>query len=372
MAKAKKPLKKATARKAVPRPRKKAVKSRTPPRKKIQARAAARKPVVQKISPKPSLLQELASLQAITPPPPVTALLPAPEQKMAPKPAEQKPAKEEPIKPIMSKPQTQEPEPAQIQKPSAPGTIIEPSLAFMPPWQDKERLSSFIADEGVKLTAGQPGSEASAFLSMSGRKVDEGLPGYFIVQAADGGGMIGAIDGYAIQDLVVLMRARVSGKSRRELHSLLFCAAMTLAGKPKAALYLCPRVPFSEEIAGKLLFLGRREGMQAVPTNHLETLFFIRRFGKEYDLVADGKEISSLLRKAVAIVKFDGVIDEIEKKETIALIQLPMSPDSRNRLRELQDAVAALGLEAPNLASVIDKLMETYVYDRKDVTPESF
>jgi hypothetical protein len=134
---------------------------------------------------------------------------------------------------------------------------------------------------------------------------------------------------------------------------------------------MIPRSPFTEAMAGKLLFLGRNAGMKGIAVDHLDMLFFIRRVGKEYDLIADGKELSVLLGSVGMVFKLNGVISEMEKKGAVPLIPLPTSPDSRSRLHELEDAVAAFGLEAGDMAKIMEKLKEEYVYDRKDITPES-
>jgi hypothetical protein len=250
-----------------------------------------------------------------------------------------------------------------------------PAFELMPPWQDKSGLSEFVSSQGIAFSLQKPGAEASEFLA-KGRAVDEKLPGYFIIQARKGATLIGAVDGYALQDTLVFMRSRALGAMRPELHSALYCAAMTYARaqapQPKAAFYVCPKLPLSEDMAGKLLFLGRRAGMQALPTEGSNTLVFIRRIGKEYDFIADAKELAALLRSISAIFKLDAVISGLEGKGTLMLIPLPMSPDAQDRLHELEDTVRALGIGTANLAAVLEKLRNVCVYERKDVAPESF
>jgi hypothetical protein len=267
MAKAKKAAKKAKTKRRVV---KKSARAKAKPsvrRKKTVSKKPAPKRFLREISPLKELTaQEKAPLLL---PPPAKAPTKGPER-IAP----------EGIEPIVPKLQI-----------SVPGKGAPLSVGFdlVPPWQDKERLISFMKDEGISFSTESAGSEASSFLSSAGKETDAGANGYFLIRAEQAGLIIGAIDGYLTQDSVVFLRSKSQIKKRRELHTLLFCAAMTLlkaqSPAPKAAIYICPRAPFSQELAGRLLFLGRRAGMQAIPVESQGMLFFIRRFGKEHDLI---------------------------------------------------------------------------------------
>ncbi len=273
-----------------------------------------------------------------------------------------KPLSEEPITPetIEAKP----PEKAPMK------TGIQPAFDLLPPWESKSVLSDYFAEEDIIFELQSAKSEASAFLANSG-EVNQSFPGYFLIAAREGKEIVGAIDGFAIQGVLVIARSRAVGDNKRELHSLLYCAALSMFRDSKTVLFASSRSAFSEDVAGRLIFLGRSAGMQGIPSNHSDTLFFIRRIGKENDLVADGKELAALLRSAGTIFKPGELLSELGKQGAVQLIPLPTSPDSSSRLHELEDTVPALGIEAGEMDKILEKLKEDYVYDRKDITPES-
>jgi hypothetical protein len=171
--------------------------------------------------------------------------------------------------------------------------------------------------------------------------------------------------------VLVICRMRATGEKKRELHTLLYGAALaharTISQSTGLAIFAMTRAPFSEPMAGKLIFLGRSAGMQAISG---KSLLFIRRFGKESDLVADGKSLATALRKA-ALPGIEDIIAELEKKDAFPLIPLSTSPDSSARLHDISDAAEALGLDKGDKEKVMAKLKEDYVYDRKDITPET-
>jgi len=270
-------------------------------------------------------------------------------------------------KPLSEGPITPEARPMEISHMKAG---IQPAFDLLPPWESKSVLSDYFAEEEIVFGLQSAKSEASAFLAKSG-EVNQSLPGYFLIDAREGKEIVGAIDGFAMHGVLIIARSRAVGDNKRELHSLLYCAALSISSDSKTVLFASPRSAFSEEVAGRLIFLGRSAGMQCIPPNHSDTLFFIRRMGKENDLVADGKEIAALLRSVGTIFKPGGVAGEMEKRGAVQLIQLPTSPDSSGRLHELEDSVPALGIEAGDMDKILEKLKEDYVYDRKDITPES-
>jgi len=258
-----------------------------------------------------------------------------------------------------------------------PGGVLSPALDLLPMWEDRERLRRFMSEEGLSFSAPEKGSSdfssASRFLSASGKKADAAQQGYVIISCADRGGKpVAAMDGYLIGNVLVLMRARVTVQAnKRALHILLYAAALARA-KPSYVVLAEPRA-FSFEAACRLIFMGRGLGMSAIPLSHKSLLFLIRRVGRESDPIADGKEIAGALKPLVAL--FSGLetpIGEIERKDMVALVPLPNSPDTREHLHELKDAVLALGLPAESLDKVLQRLAEDYVLDRKDISPESF
>lgn len=341
------------------------------PAMKKALRIKPKKAAAKAIAPKPptanKILADLSALSAVSLPQSRPVLLPKP-----PEPA----AKAEAAPPPVKAPPLPAPSIAPKQATPAPSGTISPAFSLLPPWQNEERPRSFMEDEGLTFSLAAPGSKASEFLLATGRKSDETLAGYFLIQAKKGEEIVGAVDGYSLPEALVFMRARAALPGRRELHTLLFCAGLgyykTQNPKPKNVIYLNPSGPVSKELAGRLLFLGRRAGMLAVPVGHLDMLIFIRRIGMESELVADPYEIAGLLRAVSGIFHLDGVIEELASKGPVVLVPLPMSPDIRNRLHELKDTVAALGLPPDGFDALMERLIEDLVYDRKDITPESF
>jgi len=258
----------------------------------------------------------------------------------------------------------------------APEGLLTPALDLLPMWEDRERLRRFMSEEGLSFSAPAKGTsdftKASAFLAAN-KKADATMPGYLLISGKDRGGkLVAAMDGYIFGNVLVVMRARVPVQAnRRGLHILLYAAALARA-KPSYVVLAEPRA-FSFESACRLIFMGRGLGMSAIPLSHKSLLFLIRRVGRESDPIADGKEIAGALKPLVAL--FSGLetpIAEIEGKDLVALVPLPNSPDTREHLHELKDAVLALGLPAESLGKVLQKLAEEYVLDRKDISPESF
>ncbi len=112
--------------------------------------------------------------------------------------------------------------------------------------------------------------------------------------------------------------------------------------------------------------------MSAMPlkTSHL---IFVRRMHKELNPLSSGAEIAGMLEKLKVFgeLELEGHIEEFRKKDAVALVPLPTSPDSREHLHELKDVVNALGLPAGQLDAVMASLRADYVSGRKDITPEA-
>ncbi|NYZ74334.1 hypothetical protein H0O00_04275 [Candidatus Micrarchaeota archaeon] len=283
----------------------------------------------------------------------------------------------------VSRQQALPPSPKAQLPPSSPGpkfpgpeTPLLPALDLLPAWEDRERLRRFMSEEGLLFTAPVKGTpdftKASAFLAAN-KKADATLPGYLIISGKDRNRkLVAAMDGYVANNVLVVMRARVPEQAnRRDVHILLHAAALAIA-KPAYVMLAQPRA-LSFETACRLIFMGRGLGMSAIPTSHKSLLFFIRRMGKESDPIAGGKEISTALRAAGGLFGgLDASIAEIESKSAVALVPLPNSPDTREHLHELKDAVLGLGLPAESLDKVLERLAEEYVSDRKDISTESF
>lgn len=337
---------------------------------------ALRRPAKPATPPKPAAMPSLPTAPLVAAPPP-TLLLPPPES-AAPKPETpkpktpeagipvQQPRAEKPL-PVAPEPMTTEPETA---KP--PPGRIQPAFEMLPEWEDRERMRRFIREEGLSFFTLSPESpdyrQALAFLP--GAK--SAKPGHFIVCMKSAiGGIAGVMHGFTLQEgnVLFISGSKVSGERRAERHVLLCCAALALA-KPRYVVYATAKKALDMELSGKIIFLGRGLGMSAIPSAH-PSLIFIRRPGREYDPVASGDEVAQLLRslKAVMDGQLDAAVEDFMKKGALSLIPLPTSPDTREHLHELRDAVLALALQAPGLEALLEKLKDEYVLRRNDVTP---
>ena len=153
------------------------------------------------------------------------------------------------------------------------------------------------------------------------------------------------------------------------MHILLYAAALTGRGA-KHVVFSTAICPVSYELAGKLILLGRGFGMSVLPLNHSKSIFFIRRVGNELEPTAPGEELADVLRTLVLLEpSLAQKAGEIAAQETVSLIPLPLSPDSREHLHELKEVVDFLHLEGEK--EVFDNLRNDYIIARKDVTPES-
>lgn len=257
--------------------------------------------------------------------------------------------------------------------PAQPGRI-QPALDMLPDWEDRERMRRFVREEGLSFFQAMPGSpEQKAVLAfLPQAKNDEA--GHFIVCAKSAvGGISGAMDGFILEEgnVVFIAHAKVTGERRYERHLMLYCAALALA-KPKYIVYAAQRSQLTMEVSGRLIFLGRGLGMSAIPSSH-PSMIFMRRPGREHDPVASGEEISKLLRalKPVMDGQLDAAIEDFAKKGVLALVPLPISPDTREHLHELRDAVLALALPTAQLEAMLESLKMEYVLKRNDITPSA-
>ncbi len=244
------------------------------------------------------------------------------------------------------------------------GTDSSLDLDNLPLWTDRERLRMLIAEENLSFSS----ATSSKFLDQSKKKVNEKSTGYFLISASSNNKPVGAIDGYFVEGNILLMRAGCSENFKKsDLFSLLYCAALSKF-KPKNVLYQTTNSPLTLESAGLLILLGRSFGMQAIPIEG-NNLLFIRRVGKEFDLLANGPELAQTLTQFGALLgnTIKEVVDTLGKKAVLYLIALPNSPDSREHLHEIHDL--ATSLKIPFDEDVFEKLKTDYVLSRKDITP---
>lgn len=338
------------ALKSPPEPRKEA--PLAPPVLPIQPEEPAPKP-----EPKPAAKEETPK----APPKPAQKPAPVPEEEILPEPVgEHIPA--------------EAPAPA-AQKPAAPlpGGPLEADLDLLPVWEDRLRLRRMIFEDGLAFLA--PGAdspeytESRALLAKTGRKGFRDMPNYFLVCIRDRDGrIVAAMDGHFTNDILVILRSSVSGQKKRELHVLLYSAALS-GHSPKYVVFAADRKPLDFSHAGELILLGRGFGMSAFVA---EKLLFVRRVKKELDPLSTGPEISKILDSMVPFVPELGkLVVEYSAKNIVALSPLPTSPDSREHLHEIRDAAEALGLIPEDVDQLMEDLKHRYVYGREDITPES-
>ncbi len=301
------------------------------------------------------------------------------------------PKPEEPKKPAEAAPKTMAPLPSVPQatperKPQPPEELpppkapvnglhpIQPAFDMLPDWEDRLRLRRAVFEDGLEFFEAGKGSaesnEAYLMLNQSHKAPHSDLHDYFLICVKDRAGkMVGAIDGHAMGDLLVIGRSCSASPKTREIHILLYAAA--LAGKNPSYVATYTKLgDFSMDTAGRLILFGRGMGMSAIPlkTSHL---VFLRRLGKELDPISNGAEIAGVLErlKVFGELELDAHISEFSSKSVVPLIPLPLSPDSREHLHELRDVVSALAIPAGQLDAVMATLRADYVSGRKDITP---
>jgi hypothetical protein len=261
--------------------------------------------------------------------------------------------------------------------PPTPGksTELKINLDLLPAWEDRLKLRHTIFEDGLKFfTVGKDSREskqATDLLSECAKKQQGKKPGYFMVCAKDKEGkIVGAMDGHVLRGKIVsICRSYAKDKKVRDLHILLYAAALT-GRDAKHVVFSTAICPVSYELAGKLILLGRGFGMSVLPITHPKSIFFIRRVGNELDPAAPGEELADVLRTLVLLEpSLAQKAGELAAQETVSLIPLPLSPDSREHLHELKEVVDLLHLEGEK--EVFDNLRNDYIIARKDVTPES-
>ncbi|MEW6721938.1 MAG: hypothetical protein AB1324_01610 [Candidatus Micrarchaeota archaeon] len=365
-AKGKAGAKRALPKKPTPRA-KRPVQKKAPPAKisapKTESAAAPAHPAMIKESAPPSLITA----------PPATILLPAPKMQT---PAGTKAS--EPQMPIAPGPPPEKKEPFEHMEGTAGPLAVEinPALEKLPEWEDRGRLRRAVFEGGLKFFSLSRVSsdfpEALSLLSKS-RPPATGIRGHFIICARDrSGGMAGAIDGHMLaEDIMYIDRISIRNGRRRELCILLFAAALAIKGAPYV-LCTAEAPALTEGLAGKMILFGRGFGMLAIPSGHATLAVFVRRTGRELDPISSGAELARLLGCLKEFdPSFESIAAGISRKAEIALIPLPTSPDSREHLHELMDAVKMLGLKQEGIGPLIEDLKRRYVLAREDITPDA-
>lgn len=218
---------------------------------------------------------------------------------------------------------------------------------------------------------------------------------YAVVLVKDRKGMaIGAMDGFLLssggRNSVILMHGAASGNGvkRRYVHQLAYCAlvAAMFRSPEKAPLdhvmLACgyPRLDDagkSMETLGRLLFLGRGLGLSALPMIRgrfpwglcMPFMMCARAVGKE-DEPATAGEAMRMAGLFFAVLGLSGIVgagrakeeltlalEELAKRpkdDALPLITLPRSPDLREQVHELSDAVGAVGILEADCAKYKD------------------
>lgn len=268
-----------------------------------------------------------------------------------------------------------EPQPLPPERPGmSPELTI--NLDTLPAWEDRLRLRRTMFEDGLRFFLAGEGSperkEALEILSQCQKDPQGRKPGYFLVCAKDKQGkMVGAMDGHALEgNLVSVCRSYAKDRRVRDMHVLLYAAALTGRGA-KHVVFSTAICPLSYKLAVELILLGRGFGMAALPLGHQKSIFFIRRVGSELEPSAGGEELADVLRTLVLLEpSLAQKAGELAEQESVVLIPLPISPDSREHLHELRDAIDSLHLEG-DAKDVLDSLRDDYIIARKDVAPES-
>ncbi len=253
-----------------------------------------------------------------------------------------------------------------------------PALDLLPEWEDRLRLKRAIFEGGLSffsLGRNCPEyHEAGTALSRSKNSPQDSVPGYFMVCIKDRSGrMVGAMDGHMLGNgLLSIGRSCALGQHRRQTHILLYCAALS-GHEPSYVLFSMKKGEFTSDDAARLILLGRGLGFSILPLSVAGRMFFIRRVRRELDPISSGQELAQAISPASPLYgeAFEKSLAELAAKGILPLAPLPASPDSREHLHELRDAIAALGIRAEGLDAVLETLRIEYVLGRKDLTPES-
>ncbi len=349
------PKRKAPARKAQkPKIRKKPLLKKKPARKALPKK----KPLLKKKAPKAARAPQVPKAAKIAFP-----QIPPPQPKAAP-------LTLPPIQPVIPEEHAIPPLPKSLK--AGPGAVL-PALDLLPEWVDRSHLHGVLEEGAVSFAIPKPDSldfrEAQRLLSKC-REANTALPGYFLICAKQADRVTGAVDGYAMGGILIILRSFTSSDEKRDSHVLLHSCALGLA-KPAYVVCCVERPDFTDpESAGKLIFIGRGLGMSAMPFSHARMLFFLRRMGKEYDPLSSGQELAKIAAAMKPLCpEVEAAASEIASKGVVPLVLMPTSPDRMERLRELRDAAIMLDLPAGQLDKIFEMLKLQYVQSRIDITP---
>lgn len=351
--------------------RKKPAKKKSPP--KTRAKKAAKPKMKKKAAPKkmkaaPKKRPALKKTKPASPPAVKKAPSPRAAAQASVMPAGPKPLAVPPIQPIV-------PEEHEVPRVRTGPGEVAPAFDLLPEWVDRSHLHEVMQSGGLAFTSPAAGfadhTEAQRLLSGC-RPANTSLPAYFLICAKENGKVVGAMDCYAVGDVLVLLRSFAASEKRRDLHVLMYGCALGVA-RPAYVAMCIERPDFSGvESAGRLVLIGRGFAMSALPFAHQKMLFFLRRMGREYDPLSSGQELARIARAIKPLCpEAESAAEEISQKGVVPLVLMPSSPDRLERLRELRDASILLDLPAENLDGIFAELEEQYVRSRRDITPDA-
>ncbi|MBU1930577.1 hypothetical protein KJ972_03650 [Candidatus Micrarchaeota archaeon] len=244
-----------------------------------------------------------------------------------------------------------------------------PNLSKLPPWESRQALKNFIFSKNLKFyCVSRASPDFQTVMGFFNESPYQDVSGHFVICVKSSSKIVGALDGYIVDNVLVLGNSYVKS-DKRILHLLLYAAALT---RRESNYVVCStRVDKpSIDFVGMLNLLGRGFGMYAVP--YLKSTFvFVRRIKKEGP-VTNGQEIAHILRslRLSGDHEIRSAVFEFNKRSLVSLIPLPMSLDRKENLYELKDSGSSLGFSTESLDRLIGLLKQSKL-SYKDLTPET-
>lgn len=249
---------------------------------------------------------------------------------------------------------------------------ITPDLNKLPPWESRQTLKNLIFNNGLKFfSISRASPDFQNVLRSLGTTPMEDVSGHFVVCMKNNSNkIVGAIDGYEFENIIVLGRSFVSTDRKRDFQLLLYSATMT---NRNAKYILCSTKveKVSVDFIGMLFLLGRGFGMYALPPFGSDQLVFIRRMQSEGPL-STGPEVAHILR---ALRMFGGsdirsAVFDFNQKGLVSLIPLPTSLDRKENIYEIKEIAPDLGLSEQSLKTVLSLLTQSAI-SYQDLTPDT-
>lgn len=249
---------------------------------------------------------------------------------------------------------------------------IVPDLNKLPPWESRQALKNMIFNRGLKFSCiSRASPEFQKVLQLLGTTPMEDVSGHFVVCMKNNSNQIvGAMDGYDFEDVIILGRSFVSTDKKRDFQILLYSAAMTT----KDAKYVVCSTKIekvSVDFIGMLILLGRGFGMYALPPFGSDQLVFVRRVQSEGPL-STGSEVAHILRALRVLGRSDvrSAVFDFSQRGLVSLIPLPTSLDQKENIYEIKEIAPDIGLSEQSLKTVLSLLTQSAI-SYQDITPET-